>query len=42
MAFSKPSPASPLVKGRSSTGHADWTRESDGMPLGRVLLGVFG
>lgn len=42
IAFSKPSPASALVKGRSSTGHADWTRESDGMPLGRVLLGVFG
>ena len=42
ISFSKPSPASALVKGRSSTGHADWTRVSDGMPLGRVILGVFG
>ncbi|MDW6021646.1 DUF4357 domain-containing protein [Mesorhizobium sp. BAC0120] len=35
--FSKPSPASALVKGRSSTGYLDWVRESDGVPLGAVL-----
>lgn len=35
--FSKPSPASALVKGRSSTGYMDWARESDNMPLGAIL-----
>jgi len=37
ISFSKPSPASALVKGRSSTGHMDWIRESDNMPLGSIL-----
>lgn len=37
--FSKPSPASALVKGRSSTGYIDWARETDSMPLG-VILGI--
>ncbi|MGR9144831.1 DUF4357 domain-containing protein [Rhizobium leguminosarum] len=37
--FSKPSPASALVKGRSSTGYIDWARETDGVPLG-VVLGI--
>lgn len=41
ISFSKPSPASALVKGRSSTGHGDWVRSSDGLSLGRALLGVF-
>ncbi len=35
--FSKPSPASALVKGSSSTGYRDWAREADSMPLGAVL-----
>ncbi|MDO6964583.1 DUF4357 domain-containing protein [Rhizobium alvei] len=35
--FSKPSPASALVKGRSSTGYLDWLREGDGLQLGAVL-----
>lgn len=35
--FSKPSPASALVKGRSSTGYGDWLREGDSVPLGAVL-----
>lgn len=35
--FSKPSPASALVKGRSSTGYMDWVRELDNMPLGAIL-----
>jgi hypothetical protein len=35
--FSKPSPASALVKGRSSTGYQDWLRMADGVPLGAVL-----
>ncbi|MCZ4072551.1 DUF4357 domain-containing protein [Agrobacterium sp. LMR679] len=35
--FSKPSPASALVKGRSSTGYQDWLRMTDGVPLGAVL-----
>jgi hypothetical protein len=35
--FSKPSPASALVKGRSSTGYQDWLREADSVPLGAVL-----
>ncbi|WP_312858616.1 DUF4357 domain-containing protein [Rhizobium sp. G21] len=35
--FSKPSPASALVKGRSSTGYMDWLREGDGLQLGAVL-----
>ncbi|WP_183874977.1 DUF4357 domain-containing protein [Rhizobium sp. BK491] len=35
--FSKPSPASALVKGRSSTGYQDWLRVADGVPLGAVL-----
>ncbi len=37
ISFSKPSPASALVKGRSSTGHKDWMREDDNMPLGSIL-----
>ncbi len=37
--FSKPSPASALVKGRSSTGYLDWASETDNIPLG-VLLGI--
>ncbi|MDX0491536.1 DUF4357 domain-containing protein [Sinorhizobium medicae] len=39
--FSKPSPASALVKGRSSTGYSDWLRQADGVPLGAVL-GIVG
>lgn len=35
--FSKPSPASALVKGRSSTGYQDWLTVTDGVPLGAVL-----
>lgn len=35
--FSKPSPASALTKGRSSTGYRDWLRISDSVPLGAVL-----
>ncbi|MCV3765160.1 DUF4357 domain-containing protein [Rhizobium sp. TRM95796] len=35
--FSKPSPASALVKGRRSTGYMDWLREGDGLQLGAVL-----
>ncbi len=35
--FSKPSPASALVKGRSSTGYMDWVRKTDNMPLGTIL-----
>ncbi|WP_425640280.1 DUF4357 domain-containing protein [Agrobacterium radiobacter] len=35
--FSKPSPASALVKGRSSTGYQDWLRVPDGVPLGAAL-----
>ncbi len=35
--FSKPSPASALVKGRSSTGYRDWLREEDDVPLGSIL-----
>lgn len=35
--FSKPSPASALVKGRSSTGYQDWLRVTDSVPLGAVL-----
>lgn len=35
--FSKPSPASALTKGRSSTGYRDWLRISDSIPLGAVL-----
>lgn len=35
--FSKPSPASALVKGRSSTGYMDWAREGDSVPLGAIL-----
>lgn len=35
--FAKPSPASALVKGRSSTGHLDWARDTDNMPLGAIL-----
>ncbi len=35
--FSKPSPASALVKGRSSTGYHDWLREGDNQTLGAVL-----
>lgn len=37
--FSKPSPASALVKGRNSTGYQDWMRVSDDLPL-RAILGV--
>lgn len=39
ISFSKPSPASALVKGRSSSGYRDWIREIDDVPLGS-LLGV--
>ncbi|TNM60557.1 DUF4357 domain-containing protein [Aliirhizobium smilacinae] len=35
--FSKPSPASALVKGRSSTGYQDWLRVTDSVPLGAAL-----
>ncbi len=35
--FSKPSPASAFVKGRSSTGYQDWLRVTDSVPLGAVL-----
>lgn len=35
--FSKPSPASALVKGRSSTGYQDWLRVADSVPLGAVF-----
>lgn len=42
ISFAKPSPASALVKGRSSTGHGDWFRTSDGLSLGQALLGTFG
>ncbi|MUO79703.1 DUF4357 domain-containing protein [Agrobacterium vitis] len=35
--FSKPSPASALVKGRSSTGYRDWLRKDDDRPLGNIL-----
>lgn len=38
ISFAKPSPASALVKGRSSTGHGDWLRTSDRKRLGEVLL----
>lgn len=38
ISFAKPSPASALVKGRSSTGHGDWLREGDKVPLGKVVL----
>ncbi|MGK9039391.1 DUF4357 domain-containing protein [Rhizobium sp. SA279] len=37
ISFSKPSPASALVKGRSSTGYRDWLRKEDDKPLGDVL-----
>lgn len=37
ISFAKPSPASALVKGRSSTGYGDWHRSSDGMALGAAL-----
>lgn len=37
ISFAKPSPASALVKGRSSTGYGDWYRSSDKIPLGEVL-----
>ncbi|MBC7313260.1 MAG: DUF4357 domain-containing protein, partial [Rhizobium sp.] len=35
--FSKPSPASALVKGRSSTGYRDWLRKEDDRLLGDIL-----
>ncbi|MBB2684366.1 UNVERIFIED_ORG: hypothetical protein GGD47_001943 [Rhizobium etli] len=35
--FSKPSPASALVKGRSSTGYRDWLRKEDDKSLGDIL-----
>ena len=35
--FSKPSPASALTKGRSSTGYRDWLRITDSVPLGAAL-----
>ncbi len=38
LAFTSPSPASALVKGRSSTGHGDWIRTTDRKRLGEVLL----
>lgn len=37
ISFAKPSPASALVKGRSSSGHDDWYRSSDKLRLGEVL-----
>jgi hypothetical protein len=37
ISFAKPSPASALVKGRSSTGYGDWYRISDDRRLGEVL-----
>ncbi len=37
ISFTSPSPASALVKGRSSTGHGDWIRVSDRKRLGDVL-----
>lgn len=37
IAFTSPSPASALVKGRSSTGHGDWIRTTDRKRLGDVL-----
>jgi hypothetical protein len=37
IAFPSPSPASALVKGRSSTGHGDWSRTTDRKRLGDVL-----
>lgn len=37
IAFTSPSPASALVKGRSSTGHGDWSRTADRKRLGDVL-----
>jgi len=37
IAFTSPSPASALVKGRSSTGHGDWARVTDRKRLGDVL-----
>jgi hypothetical protein len=37
ISFAKPSPASALVKGRSSSGHDDWYRSSDNLRLGEVL-----
>lgn len=37
ISFAKPSPASALVKGRSSTGYGDWRRSADGVPLGVAL-----
>lgn len=37
IAFTSPSPASALVKGRSSTGHGDWIRMTDRKRLGDVL-----
>ncbi|KQP74772.1 hypothetical protein ASF60_23230 [Methylobacterium sp. Leaf113] len=37
IAFTSPSPASALVKGRSSTGHGDWFRTTDRKKLGDVL-----
>lgn len=37
IAFTSPSPASALVKGRSSTGHGDWSRTTDRKRLGDVL-----
>ncbi|WP_232632025.1 DUF4357 domain-containing protein [Methylobacterium sp. Leaf118] len=38
LAFTSLSPASALVKGRSSTGHGDWVRTTDRKRLGEVLL----
>lgn len=37
ISFAKPSPASALVKGRSSTGYKDWLRVSDNLPLSAVF-----
>ncbi len=37
ISFTSPSPASALVKGRSSTGHGDWIRVTDRKRLGDVL-----
>ncbi|KQT55026.1 hypothetical protein ASG52_25205 [Methylobacterium sp. Leaf456] len=38
IAFTSPSPAFALVKGRSSAGHGDWIRTTDRKRLGDVLL----
>ncbi|HJQ57260.1 MAG TPA: DUF4357 domain-containing protein [Vineibacter sp.] len=39
ISFGKPSPASALVKGRSSTGYVEWLRVTDKKKLGEILVG---